>query len=264
MSDEMRSRINLEEFLLSESERVSMDPPIYKGFSFLVDVLVESGSWERGPVPGQISFEYVPHSDQLNDYISYEIYEPGAVTTALEPSISPVKVILDLRSTLGKNPSPGTTIHLEVIVHSKSTGRSTNACIASRWHSEDMPITDVCASFILWALSGFLSPPHSLISAIIQVCDSDAYDRFRERRLDILQNRRNLRLRAELLRQNEIERRRNFENTLALNIFRMDRMTWAELAEEHHHAGLPNSRLEEELHRYRENLLFPNYDSSEN
>ena len=264
MGSEMISRINLEEFLLSESERVSLDPPIYKGFSFLVDVLVESGSWERGPVPGQISFEYAPHSDQIEDYLSYEIYEPGALIPTFEPSISPVKVILDLRSTLGNNLSPSPVIHLEVIVHSKSTGRSTNACIASRGSTEDVPITDMCTSFILWALSGFLSPPHSLISAIIQVCDSDAYDRFRERRLDNLQNRRNLRLRAELLRQNEIERRRNFEDTLAFNISRMDRMTWAELAEEHRHAGLPNNRLEEELHRYRENLLVPSYGDSEN
>ena len=41
MGSEMISRINLEEFLLSESERVSLEPSIYKGFSFLVDVLVE-------------------------------------------------------------------------------------------------------------------------------------------------------------------------------------------------------------------------------
>ena len=99
--------------------------------------------------------------------------------------------------------------------------------------------------------------------AIIEVTDSEEYDNFRARRLDNLQNRRLLRLRTELLRQTEIERRRNFEYSLEVNISRLIGMTWAELAQEHRDSGVPNDRLGEELYRYRENLLSPMIDDND-
>tara|TARA_B110000014_G_C20093276_1_gene572670 strand:- start:486 stop:1295 length:810 start_codon:yes stop_codon:yes gene_type:complete len=264
MSDFMAPRINLEEFLLTEKERVSLESPIYKGFSFLVDILVESDSWERGPVPGQISFEYSPQSHLIENYLSLEDEDLEPVGKMdIKISLQPVNVVLDLRATLGKNFLNNRDRHLEVIVSSKSTGRSTNACIVGSGSTKDAPITDDCASFILWALSGFMSPPYSLIMAIIEVTDSEEYDNFRARRLDNLQNRRLLRLRTELLRQTEIERRRNFEYSLEVNISRLIGMTWAELAQEHRDSGVPNDRLGEELYRYRENLLSPMIDDND-
>ena len=260
MREDMGQRMNLEEFLLTENERMLLDSPTYKGFSFLVDVLLESDAWERGPVPGQISFDYAPHTKQIGSYLSSENERFDKEEIVYDVSLpTSVKVILDLRSTLGNNFICTANRHLEVIVHSKSTGRSTNACIVNP-ASEDMPITDDCTSFILWALSGFLSPPRSLISAIIEVCDSDAYDRLREITLDHLQNMRALRLSAELLRQNEIERRRNFEDTLSSRISRLIRMTWAELAHEHRGFGTPNNRLDEEVYNYMDNILYPSQE----
>jgi len=273
MSDDMGSRMGLEEFLLTEEERVSLESPAYKGFSFLVGILVESESWERGPVPGQISFEYSPNNAILEHY-----YPPSQrflenQKSHDDPLLFSVNVILDLRQTLARNFLNPMDRHLEVIVFSKSTGRSTDACIASNGSAKDTPITDDCSSFVLWGLSGFLDPPLSLISAILDVTDSEVYEKFISRREELLQNLRGLRRQEELLRQLEIERQRNFEDALAINISRLDGMTWPELVYEHRDVGGPEryrsqgwkwSRLDAALYDYRERLLFPSEEESHN
>jgi hypothetical protein len=258
--ERMSNRIEIEDFLLTEEERITLDPPCYKGFSFLVEILVESGSWRKGPVPGQIAFDYSPHVVAMEALlVTKDGYEAGGAL--LDPATNQVDVILDVRRTLSwEFASLNHTRHLDVIVYSAHTKRSANVCIVGKGEQQGSPVTDDCASFVLWALSGFLDPTESLVGAVIEVLDPEAHEKFRLEQARLRARRRGHRRRALNLRHLQIERQRALETELQIQMARLNSLTWAELAHVHTEAGAPSSRLEEILHEYRDILLFPRDD----
>ena len=258
----MSNRIEIEDFLLTEKERIALDPPCYKGFSFLVEILAESGSWRKGPVPGQITFDYSPQVVAMEALSTrQEGYEAG--DALLDPRANQVEVILDVRRTLSWDSSEThpTWRHLDVIVYSPCTKRSTNVCIAGTGYKDGSPVTDDCASFVLWALSGFLDPTDTLLWGVMEVVDSEAYDKFRVERARLREVMMGQRRHLQRLRQLQIERRRAFEAELQIQMTRLNSLNWAELAHEHTGAGAPSTRLEEILHEFRDRLLFPQDDT---
>lgn len=256
-NEQMSSRLEIEDHLLPEGERSLLGPACYKGFSFLVGVLAESDSWRPGPSPGQITFDYSPQMAALKGLSSSkEGYEPS--DALFDQKLNQVEVILDVRQTLNWDlniPRP----HLAVTVSSPFTTRSTNVCILEERPEYDAggqgpPITDVCASFVLWALSGFLEPTDTLLEGIATVIDSEAYEEYLLKRSQSDQRTRRFRIvLGRLLR----ERRMKFERELEIALARINHMSWEELAEEHRSSAMPSSRLEQELHEYRHSLLFP-------
>jgi|TARA_B100001250_G_scaffold6188_1_gene5206 hypothetical protein len=257
----MSKRIDIEDFLLTEKERIALDPSCYKGFSFLVEILAESGSWRKGPVLGQIAFDYSPHVVAMEALSTrQEGYEAG--DALLDPGSNQVEVILDVRRTLSWDllEPHSTSRHLDVIVYSPCTKRSTNVCIVGKGSQNGSPVTDECASFVLWALSGFLGPPETLLWGVMEVVDSEAYGKFRIEQARLRETRLGQRRQVLRLRQLQIERRRALETELQIQMARLNSLTWAELAHEHTVTGAPSSWLQEILHEYRDSLLFPRDD----
>ena len=90
------------------------------------------------------------------------------------------------RSTLAKP-----DCHLHVIVRRRSLGSgrimhprhrdrwSRDACIAAT-EAEDLPVTDLAATFVLWADSGFPKEPETLKEQIAFVKGPESYEEFRE------------------------------------------------------------------------------------
>ena len=116
--------------------------------------------------------------------------------------------------------------HLHVIVRRRSLGSgqimhprhrdrwSTAACIAAT-QAEDLPVTDLAATFVLWADSGFPKEPETLKEQIAFVKGPDSYEEFLdsmekkrlERELRAENRRRAARLEAITRHQEEEESR---------------------------------------------------------
>ena len=91
----------------------------------------------------------------------------------------------------GRHPLAKPDCHLHVIVRRRSLGSgqimhprhrdrwSTAACIAAT-QAEDLPVTDLAATFVLWADSGFPKEPETLKEQVAFVKGPESYEEFME------------------------------------------------------------------------------------
>jgi len=264
MREDIERRMELEQFLLPDSDRLSMDSPTHKGFSLLVDILHGSDSWERGRVPGEISFRYSPDYNQmdkcLETYLGEYLRDHFTAIQGKFQKLPEVIISLNLRHTLARNFLDGADRHLDVITYSEDTMRSMDVCITSRRDASHMPITDDCCSFVLWALAGFPEPSRYILQPVLYVIDEKAYEEYEEARKAQIRSRREKLLQAEYIRQDELDRIRQFEDQLKTTISRLESMPWDELVLEYENMGAPKNELEYRVHRYIEELIFPGLD----
>ena len=126
----------------------------------------------------------------------------------------------------GRHPLAKPDCHLHVIVRRRSLGSgqimhprhrdrwSTAACIAAT-QAEDLPVTDLAATFVLWADSGFPKEPETLKEQVAFVKGPESYEEFMEekKRLESdammrAENRRRVARREAMRRHQEEEENR--------------------------------------------------------
>ena len=176
MIDENRRKIEwmaIEANLAPEDLREMMPKEEWKGLTLLVSVLHSSKactSIEEGRI-------IASYDNEVDVVLLFE---------------SMLRRRIDwISANSGRRPLTKPDCHLHVIVRRRSLGSgqimhprhrdrwSTAACIAAT-QAEDLPVTDLAATFVLWADSGFPKEPSTLKEQIAFVKGPESYEEFME------------------------------------------------------------------------------------
>ena len=246
-NEERRKRIwmAIEESLLPDDLMAIMPPEEWKGLTMLVASLARSGACSTSE-PGRIVADY-------DDQVEVVLY--------LE---SMLRKRIDWLGMLGitkpeRNSSHKPDAHLMVMARRKTTTGgcddwSREACVFAR-HEDALPVTDLAATFVMWADSGFPDIPVTLLMEISFLKGSDTYEEFltEKRRLEReaeeeAEGRRRCRNREAERRHAAIELKRRLADADA----EVSVMSWRELMAVHR--AVPAAPL---LHGLAEDLLIP-------
>ena len=201
-----------------------LNPSEFKGLSFLSSVLMKAKVCSLGPMFGQITASYSADID----------------------------IIMDVLKMRDHRKSSADSRQLTIFVRGKEGG-SVPVCILGS--GTEVPFTDDCVSFVLWAESGFLNPPDTLQSAIEESRDPEGY----RKRIELEAAIREEKSRIEAERRYQALAEMQAESEI---IFYLDRersrlkdLSWRELMREHEIAKEPSNQISRTVHDIRASIL---------
>ena len=206
----------------------SMPQPECKGLTLLTDVMINATVCKLGPRIGQIT---APYSKDI-------------------------VLILDVAGTIMKRIDDFDNPHLllSLVVRNTKTDIQSDVCIVDQ---SKLPAIDACVSFILWAETGFLNPPHQLLNRVEYVRDPVLYDEQRKAQREELERTIRIGNLARELALEKMMQRQKVEEAYQLERRRLQELGWRALISEHQSTTPDSSTNSGRLYHLREHLLSP-------
>ena len=206
----------------------SMPQPECKGLTLLTDVMMNATVCKLGPRVGQITALYSKD----------------------------IELTLDVASTILKRIEEPNNPHLllSLVVRSSETKIQSEVCIVDE---SKLPGIDACASFVLWAESGFLNPPKTLVDRIEYVRDPTLYEEKMAAKREQRDRRIRIRKLAHELADEKRTQKQKLEESYQLERRRLQELGWRALISEHESTVPDRSTNSGRLYHLREYLLSP-------
>ena len=221
--------------LIPHGLHVSMPQPECKGLTLLTDVMINATVCRLGPARGMVTARYEDNIELVLDVAkTIELGMKSRITNELEHTpFAPRQLVLWAQSTL--------------------TGEKRDVCVVAT--GMPVPVIDDCVSFVMWAETGFIDPPSTVVDGILYLRDPELYKRKKHEKRLAYQEQRRIEKEHRDLVISQRRARYQAEQDFELECQRIRNLGWRELIAEHESAGLPADAVSVALYVLRTTLL---------
>ena len=219
--------------LIPEKLLGEMPQPECKGLTLLTDVMINATVCRLGPAQGQVTARYEDNIELVLDVA--ETIEFG-MKRRIEfegRGFVPRQLVLWAQSTL--------------------TGEKRDVCVVAT--GMPVPAVDDCVSFVMWAETGFIDPPSTVVDGILYLRDPELYKRKRREKRLAHQEQRRIEKEHRDLVISQRRARYQAEQDFELECQRIRNLGWRELMAEHESAGPSDNNISGALYDLRIHLL---------